>query len=393
MQTDGKARSGLITAATEAEAFARLRADNLVPMTIRPSQPRTPLLSGLAAVWPRGRAPRDVELEDTFIGLAVLLRAGADIRAALGVLGSDSETLRDVGQAILGGASVDTAFSAVIPAHYAHLRGLIAAGEARGDLASGLDAAARVLATGRKIRQQLFEALSYPAFVFVSAVAAVCVILLIVVPAIAPLLQDTGQALPVYFGIIVFFSDALRQGWPYLLTMCVLLGAAGWFGWGYGGLRIWLQKWLLDGPMGGVARGLVFGGYAKTLGDTLSSGAALTDALRLCGRSLGNAEARRRLEVIVTFVRQGSRLSDALRQVAGFPGPIVKLCEVGEASGALGTMLAKAGEREEQQALARIDKLSRLLGPFLLVLLGAMIGGLMGGVLTALTDIGGTAGM
>jgi type II secretory pathway component PulF len=55
-------------------------------------------------------------------------------------------------------------------------------------------------------------------------------------------------------------------------------------------------------------------------------------------------------------------------------------------------MLLKAGEREEGQALARIDKLAKLLGPLLIVALGGLIGGLMGGVLTALTDIGAMTG-
>ena len=259
-------------------------------------------------------------------------------------------------------------------------------------MAAGLDSAALVLATRRKIRQQLFEALSYPAFVFVTAIAALCVILLVVVPAIAPLLTDTGHALPMYFRVIVFLSEALQQGWMYLVCGAVVGALAAYFGWRYWGLRGWLEAWLLRGPLGGIARGLVFGGFARTLGDALQSGAGVTDALRLCQRSVGNAAARKRLENVATQVRQGSRMSDALRQVEGFPKPIIRLCEVGEASSTLGAMLAKAGEREEVQALSKIDKLSKLLGPLLIMTLGGMIGALMGGVLTALTDIGGVAG-
>ncbi len=56
-------------------------------------------------------------------------------------------------------------------------------------------------------------------------------------------------------------------------------------------------------------------------------------------------------------------------------------------------MLVKAGSREELQGLAKIDKVSKILGPALIVALGALIGGLMAGVLTALTDIGGAAGV
>ena len=391
---DGKARQGVISAMSEADAYRQLRADNLSPVTLRPSRPKTARASNLARLFGGpAKGFNEASLEEVFSSLAVLLRAGADIRTALSVLGTDNEALREVGQAILGGTSVEGAFAGVIPSVYTHLRGLIAAGEARGDLASGLDAASRVLSTGRKIRAQLFDALSYPTFVFVTAIAALCVILLVVVPAIAPLLQDTNKDLPLYFRAIVFLSDALQVGWMYLLCGLVVGGVLIWFGWRYGGLRAWLEGWMLNGPINGIVRGLVFGGFAKTLGDSLSSGATVTEALRLCQRGVGNAEARKRLEIIVTSVRQGRRLSEALRQVEGFPSPITRLCEVGEASSMLGPMLTKAGEREETQALARIDKLSKVLGPALIVALGGLIGGLMGGVLTALTDIGGIAGV
>jgi len=393
---NGKPRQGVISARTEAEVFARLRAENLSPVAIKPVQTKTASGGGISrlikSLTGRGAALNDAELEELFGSLAVLLRAGADIRTALSVLSSDSEALREVSQAILGGTSVDNAFAPVMPRSASHLRGLILAGEARGDLAAGLDSAALVLATRRKIRQQLFEALSYPAFVFVTAIAALCVILLVVVPAIAPLLTDTGHALPVYFRVIMFLSDALQQGWVYLVSGMAIAALAGYFGWRYWGLKGWLEVWLLRGPLGSIARGLVFGGFARTLGDALQSGAGVTDALRLCQRSVGNAAARKRLENVATQVRQGSRLSDALRQVEGFPKPVIRLCEVGEASSTLGAMLAKAGEREELQALAKIDKLSKLLGPLLIMALGGMIGALMGGVLTALTDIGGVAG-
>ncbi len=394
---DGKAAKGVISARTEAEAFAKLRADSLSPVAIKPAQAKTSSANGVLSRWlasltGRGTALTDAALEELFTSLAVLLRAGADIRTALSVLSGESEALREVSQAILGGASLDNAFAPVIPPSASHLRGLILAGEARGDLAAGLDAAALVLATRRKIRQQLFEALSYPAFVFVTAIGALSVILLVVVPAIAPLVSDTGHPLPVYFRVIMFSSSALQQGWSYILCGAVLLGLGGYFGWRYWGLKAWLEAWLLRGPLGGIARPLIFGGFARTLGDALRSGAGVTDALRLCQRSVGNASARKRLENVATQVRQGSRLSDALRQVEGFPQPVIRLCEVGEASSTLGAMLAKAGEREEQQALSKIDKLSKLLGPLLIMALGGMIGALMGGVLTALTDIGGVAG-
>jgi general secretion pathway protein F len=391
VQANGKMRHGVIMAVNQAEAFAKLRADNLSPLSLKASSSLQKRRFNLERLTRPAKGFNDLELEHFLQSLAVLLRAGSDIRTALSVLG-DEGSVKAVAQKIAAGSSLDAAIDEIIPTSFSHLRGLIAAGEARGDLASGLDGAAKVLETRRKIRQQMFEALSYPVFVFLTAIGALSIILLVVVPAIAPLLEDTGSDLPLYFKVIIALSDGLQYGWPYVLMAFAVTLFSSILGWRFGRSKAWFEKWLLAGPLKSICLSLVFGGYAKTLGQSLQSGANLLEALRLCQRSVGNSYARQQLEAVTVFIRQGRSLSEALRQIEGMPKPIIKLCEVGEASSALGPMLARAGEREEQQALSRIDRIAKILGPLLIVFLGALIGLLMAGVLTALTDIGSVSG-
>lgn len=391
MGVDGKTRNGQLTANSEAEAFARLRGENLSPFSLKLTQgAATP--AGLTRFLPGAKRMGEAEVEALLGSLAILLRAGADIRTALNVLADDRPELKAVTQKILSGASVELSLSPLFTTADAHLGALIAAGEVRGDLPSGLEAAASVIATRRKIRQQLFEALSYPAFVFITAIAAILVILMVVVPAIAPLLSESEHEMPIYFRVIVWLSQALQASWLYLLTGLIAAIVALVLGYLYGGLKRRLAGWLIDGPLGSIAAALVYGGYARSLGDMLSRGAGLAEGLRLCQRSVGNEVARERLETVALSVRQGRLVSEGLRSVKALPRPIIKLAEVGETSGALGQMLARAGEREEADALQKITRLSRLLGPLLIMVLGAMIGLIMGGVLTALTDVGSIAG-
>jgi len=374
-------------AADETEAYARLRADSLSPVSLKEAAAATAGSDGRG-----GPRLREAELEAFLGGLAVLLRAGADIRTALTVLGEDHAAIRAVARDVVSGMSVEAAAAPLFGAGDAHLAALIAAGELRGDLAAGLDAAAHLIATRRRIRDQLIEALSYPAFVLVTAVAALLVILLVVIPAIAPLLTDTNARPPLYFRIVVWLSTALQAGWPFLLTGLAAGSLAIAAGYRFGGLKRHVEGWMLDGPLGAMARPVVFGTYARTLGELLVRGAGLTEGLRLSQRTVVNTVARTRLDAVAASVRQGRLLSESLRLVKGFPRPVIKLCEIGEASGALGAMLARAGEREETAALALIGKVSKLLGPLLIMVLGGVVGLIMGGVLTALTDIGGLAG-
>ena len=191
--TDGKTRRGEVTANSEVDAFARLRGDNLSPSSLKIVENRSAAEDSVRRFLPGRKRMSEAEIEALLGSLAILLRAGADIRTALNVLADDRPELKAVTQKILGDASVELSLSPMFTRANAHLGALIAAGEVRGDLPSGLEAAASVIATRRKIRQQLFEALSYPAFVFVTAIAALFVILLVVVPAIAPLLSETDH--------------------------------------------------------------------------------------------------------------------------------------------------------------------------------------------------------
>jgi len=390
MSALGRLEKGVIEARDEADAFARLRGQQLQPLHLKALKDGPQTAAG--GPFRIALVQKKTDIEALLSNLSVLLRAGADIRTALSILDEEGKGLKTAANKILSGSTIETALTPLFPTGQAHLGALIAAGEARGDLPSGLEAAAKVLAARRIIRQQMLEALSYPAFVFVTAIAALAVILLVVVPAIAPLLDETGQSVPGYFQLIVWMSQALQWGWGYLLGGLMIIGSVLAIAYRFGNLKRMLDQWWLDGPLGQIVGGVVYGGFARGLGDTLSGGASITDAIRLTQRSVGPEIARQRLDVVLRAVRQGRRLSEAFHQVPGFPMAILKLTEVGETSGQLGPMLARAGERSETEALASISRLSKILGPALILGLGLMIGALMGGVLTALTEIGNVAG-
>ena len=90
-------------------------------------------------------------------------------------------------------------------------------------------------------------------------------------------------------------------------------------------------------------------------------------------------------------MRQGQSLSDVLGRVPGFPLSIVRLAAIGEVSGALGSAMARAGKLEEESAIRRIEAIGRLIGPVLIIVLGGLIGLLMGGLLSGVTQLGDAA--
>jgi type II secretory pathway component PulF len=171
----------------------------------------------------------------------------------------------------------------------------------------------------------------------------------------------------------------------------VLAGGLLWLGIQRGVVGAWLDRMLHDGPGRATAAAITFGGFSLSLGNMLSAGAPMSDALRLAIRSVRSPLARTRLEPVAHAVRQGQPLSVALEAVRGFPATVVRMAAVGEASGSVGAMLARAGKLEEDAGVKRIEAIGRILGPALIVLLGGFIGLLMAGLLSGVSTLGQSA--
>lgn len=387
----GKRVKGSLAARTEAGAFERLRRDGLSPISIRAERKRAAGNDDSSAKL------NERELSEFLSDLGALLKAGSDMRAALSILGaragkSNFRSLsRTLSADISGGMALDLAFGKALTKDQAFVGALIAAGEAAGDIAGGFQRAAEMLQSRIQLKDQLVSVLSYPAFVFASTIVAVAFILLFVVPSLAPLVDEAGAATPFSLKIMIGASLFLKSNLMALAliggAMVVVLVLAG----GLGLLTAPGERVVLDGPTRRTSSGLVFGAFAIALGNMLAAGAPMSDALRLAIRSVRSGVARARLEPVAQAVRQGQMLSTALGQVSAFPAAIVRLAAVGEASGSLGAMLARAGKLEEERAIRRIEAVGRILGPVLIVVLGGIIGVLMAGLLSGISQLGESA--
>jgi len=382
----GRERRGALEAASEAEAYMLVRGEGLSPIWIKPA--------GKAGKVAVGEL-RDRECADLLANLADLLLAGADIRTALSIIAARADRpamqrvcqglSRDIG----GGEALDRAFGRNLGRrHQALASALVAAGEASGDLPGALQRIAQMIEARLKLQEQLVSVLAYPGFVLLSAVAAVLVILLVIIPTLAPLMADLGGKPPPVMNLMIAASAGLQDNGAVLLVAALALAAllvtafrAGW-------LTRPFERLLLDGLARRTVSSVVYGGFSIALGSMLTAGAPMGEALRLATRAVGFGLARTRLETVGIKVRQGEALSTALGEVAGFPTAIVRLAAVGEASSLLGEMLTRGGLLEEEGALRRIRTVGQLAGPALIVCLGAFLGLVMAGLLSGIGQMG-----
>ncbi len=180
---------------------------------------------------------------------------------------------------------------------HAFVASMVAAGEGAGDMAGGLTRAAEVFYSRIKLRDQLVSVLAYPAFVLTSAIGAMFVILLFIVPTIAPLAQDAGATPPASLAALITASDFLRQNLTALRVGFALSVAGVIVAARLGLLSTVIELLTLDGLAKRTVCGVVFGGFAVSLGTMLAAGAPATDALRLANRAVMMKGAQRRLQL------------------------------------------------------------------------------------------------
>jgi len=317
--------------------------------------------------------------------LATLLQAGVPLLQAFAILdrgehnASVKVVIRDVQTQLEGGVSLNTALRrhSEFDALYCNL---VAVGEVAGMLDVMLENLANHLEKTEALRATLRSTLMYPCAVLGIAVAVLALILVFVVPAFQTIFASFGAELPWLTRVVIGLSESAKQ---YGLIAFVVVGASAF------GLHrqikqrlIWQQfvhRYVLRIPIAGpLTRHACTARWTRTLATLFAAGVPLTEALESVQGVTGNLLFQSATLAMQSQLMQGASLSQALEDCQGlFPQMVVQMCAIGEESGALDHMLAKTAEHYEREVDHTVMRLSTLLEPFIMVVLGLLIGGLV----------------
>ena len=335
--------------------------------------------------WDRPARVRPGDLALMTRQLAALLRAGVPLLQSLDMLSRSltSATLVDVMQQVRNDVASGTALHEALAKHPAHFTGLytslVQAGESAGILDTMMERLAHTLEKNQALRSRVRSALMYPTAVMGVAIAVVVLILVLVVPVFEEVFQSFGADLPWATQMVVALSDGLSASGP-LAALGLLLGLWFWQRPQAARARLqaardrWLLQWPLLGPLIGTA---VVARWAQTLSALLAAGVPLAEALGPVAQACDHAVFERVTLQLQRQVVQGTRLSEGMAQSGRFPPMLVQLCATGEETGALDTLLERAGGLMETELDDRVNGLSSLLEPLIIVVLGSLIGGIL----------------
>ena len=255
---------------------------------------------------------------------------------------------------------------------------MIAAGEAGGILDTILKRLATYIEKAVKLSGQVKSAMIYPIAVVVIAGGVVGVILWKVIPTFAVLFSGLGADLPLPTRVVIALSNNLVSYFPFIFV-------AG-FGIAYGfrqyyvtpaGRRVIDAITLKMPVLGNILRKIAVARFCRTLSTLIASGVPILDGLEITAKTAGNAIIEDAVMVTRTSIERGETISAPLKETKVFPAMVTQMIGVGEATGALDTMLSKIADFYEEEVDTAVAGLLTLLEPIMIAILGIVVGGIV----------------
>jgi type IV pilus assembly protein PilC len=315
---------------------------------------------------------------------SVMIDAGLPLVQCLDILGNQEEdkgfssVILQTRSDVESGASLADAMRKHPKTFDGLFVNMIAAGEAGGILDTILKRLATYIEKAVKLQSQVKSAMVYPIAVVVIAGGVVGVILWKVIPTFGSLFAGLGAELPLPTRVVIAASDNLVRFFPFI---AVLAGAAV-----YGFRQYYatekgrhvVDAGMLKAPiLGNILRKIATARFCRTLATLISSGVPILDGLEITAKTSGNAIIEDAIMMTRKSIERGETISAPLKDTGVFPPMVVQMIGVGEATGALDTMLAKIADFYEEEVDTAVAGLLTLLEPVMIAFLGIVVGGIV----------------
>ncbi|OFW16044.1 MAG: pilus assembly protein PilC [Acidobacteria bacterium RIFCSPLOWO2_12_FULL_66_10] len=361
---------------------AALRREQIQVTRIQPAQAKAGAAVAVKKLKARGVPAKNLAVFTR--QFSVMIDAGLPLVQCLDILGNQEEH-KYFAQVILatrsdveGGMSLAEAMKKHPKCFDALFCNMIAAGEAGGILDTILKRLAVYIEKAVKLKSQVQSAMIYPVAVIVIACVVIGVILWKVIPTFASLFAGLGATLPLPTRIVIALSDNLVRFMPFIIAGFF---ASGWaFRTYYGttkGRRVVDAITLKMPILGSILRKIAVARFCRTLSTLMASGVPILDGLDITARTSGNAIIEDAILKTRKSIEGGETIAAPLKETGVFPGMVVQMISVGEATGALDTMLSKIADFYEEEVDVAVEGLLTLLEPVMIAFLGGAVGGIV----------------
>lgn len=390
----GEKVTGEVDAPDAPGALRSLNSRGLFPLEVNaPASELQKRRSSKTGLFERLKNPRR-DLARKIEQLAQLLRAGLNLSEALKILSqrSDSAQWRSsflkLHEAVVGGESFKSAllkqprlFPAMVPQ-------MVAAGEASGHLVEILERLAAHFERREEVAGQVKLALIYPCFILTAGVGMVAFFMVVMLPKLAGMFNELGQALPLLTQLLIWLSQwTIRWGWLIPLAAGALwVAARGWLKKPENRLR-WDRRKISLPVVGRLVSQAEYARFSQTLATLLESGLPLNNAMAVVADTLDNTALRAAVRSAQVQITQGFALSQTLKTSGLFPELMIDMIAVGERTGDLTHALTQTARTYERELDREVKMFTAFIEPALILFMAAFVGTIVLSVLLAVFDL------
>jgi type II secretory pathway component PulF len=313
--------------------------------------------------------------------LADLSGAGLPLDRALGLTGeqTDNPALRAVVEEAIKDVRAGTPVSDALAKHPRLFPPVftltLRAGEASGQFPKVADRLADLQQIQVKRRSQIVGAMIYPCVLALASIGVISFLMLFVVPKLAAAFKDLHAQLPATTTALIGSSQFLMGHILWILgsLLAVVAFARVWARTPQGSLL--KDRWLLSLPVvGPIASKAAISRYSRVLSTLVYGGVPILESLQIAGSAAGNRVLEVATKQVQSDVREGRRISGAMKDTGAFSNLLVQMVMVGEETGDLPTMLTRVSDTLDFEVDTGMQKLMALMEPVTVLFMGAFVG-------------------
>ncbi|MCE5274339.1 MAG: type II secretion system F family protein [Syntrophaceae bacterium] len=369
---NGSMKKGEIEASDKAAAAMLLKRQRIVPTKLK-SKPKDINLFA-----------KKIKTKDLVVftrQFSTMISAGLPLVQCLDILSSQQpnpafkKVLTQIKQDVEGGSTFADALAKHPKVFDSLFVNLVAAGEVGGVLDTVLNRLATYMEKNENLKNKIKSAMTYPIIVLCVAFGVVAILMIFVIPTFQDMFTQFGSALPGPTQFVVNLSNFFRGYWYVMIGVIILLIAGSKQLRKHPKGRFHMDKLALKLPIfGPLLRKVAVAKFTRTLGTMISSGVPIMDGLDITAKSAGNVIVENAIRAVRSAISEGKSMSEPLEQTGIFPGMVVQMISVGEATGAMDQMLGKIADFYDEEVDTAVDTLTSALEPMLMVFLGGIVG-------------------
>ena len=302
-----------------------------------------------------------------------------------------TDILTQVADDLQGGSPISKALARHPKVFSTFYVNMVRSGEESGKLSETFQYLADYLDRTYEVVNKAQNALIYPAFVVVTFIVVMALMLTLVIPNISKILVESGEEIPLYTRIVIGLSEFLVNYGAFFLVLLVIGGFFAYRAMQNEQGKLFFDRLKLGVPyLGDLYEKLYLSRIADNLATMLASGVPVVEAVEITASVVGSATYEGVLKQVAEDIKGGASISDALDKHKEIPGIMIAMIKVGEETGELGNILTTLAKFYQREVTTAVDTLVDLIEPLMIVFLGLCVGTLLAAVLIPIYNLAGS---